>query len=201
MQVTLTKLRPGPVQLADIPANIAISSISPSPMCNLYHTIKSVYQPLLCSGSAGQGARVAGQQQQQQPPADNKLEDLLLQLEAGLGSALRMGKEVRLGTLVCICLLPYRAVHSLKGSAAGLCQATLERVESKAAHQGICLLLLVVQVQPGHAAPAVAVPAVRLSCSCTGIGLILAVMVNLWTCCSKCRRAPQLWLCKTPAGP
>ena len=132
MQVTLTKLRSGPVQLADIPANISISSISPSPMSNLYHTIKSIYQPLLCSGSAGQGVRVALQQQrQQQLPADNKLQDLMLQLEAGLGSALRMGQEVRLVSLVCICLLPYCAVHSLKGTAAGLCQVTLEQVQSK----------------------------------------------------------------------
>ena len=87
------------MQLADIPANIAISSISPSPMSNLYRTIKCIYQPLLCSGSAGQGARLSSQQQQQQPPADNKLQDLLLQLEAGLGSALRMGQEVRLSCL------------------------------------------------------------------------------------------------------
>ena len=47
-------------------------------------------------------------------------------------------------------------------------------------HQGICLLnlssgQLVVQLQPGLAAPAVAVPAVRLSCSCIGTGFMLAV--------------------------
>ena len=115
MQVILTKLRPGPVKLADIPANIAISSISPSPMSNLYHTIKSIYQPLLCNGLAGQGARLALQQQQQQLPNDNKLQDLLSQLEAGLGSALRMGQEVRLGSLVCICLLTHYAMHSRPG--------------------------------------------------------------------------------------
>ena len=162
------------MQLADIPANIAISSISPSPMSNLYHTIKSVYQPLLCSGSAGQGARVAQQQQQQQQlPADNQLQDLLMQLEAGLGSALRLGQEVRLGSPVCMCLLTYCEAQSLTGTAAGLCQVTLEGFQSEDAHQGICLLVLscgqlVVQLQPGHAAPAVAVPAVRLSCCPTG---------------------------------
>ena len=140
MQVILAKLRPGPVQLADIPANIAISSISSSPMSNLYHTIKSIYQPLLCSGSAGQGARSASLQQQQQLPADNKLQDLLLQLEAGLGSALRMGQEVRLGSLVCICLLTHSAVHSrvgLRGIAASFCQVALKQVHRSL---GMCWL-------------------------------------------------------------
>ena len=139
MQVILTKLRPGSVQLADIPANIAISSISPSPMSSLYHTIKCIYQPLLCSGSAEQAARLSLQQQQQQQlPADNKLQDLLVQLEAGLGSALRMGQEVWLGSLVCICLMTHFAVHSRTGLevvAAGFCQVTLERGDRSL---GIC---------------------------------------------------------------
>ena len=88
----MTKLRYGPVQLADIPTNMAISSISHSPMSSLYHTIKSVYQPLL----SGETAAPAAGGQKQQKAAGDKVQDLLVQLEAGLGSVLRMGQEVGL---------------------------------------------------------------------------------------------------------
>ena len=59
------------------------------------------------------------------------------------------------------------------------CAASLDT--RKTTHLGICLLnlssgQLVVQLQPGLAAPAVAVPAMRLRYSCIGTGLMLAVM-------------------------
>ena len=87
-QVVLSKLRPGVVEAADVPANIGLSTVSHSPLSSLYHQLKDVYNPLL-GGASGTSAKTA------QPTAVSaQLSDLLLQVQAGLGAAVRRG-EVR----------------------------------------------------------------------------------------------------------
>lgn len=49
-QVLLVKLRQGPLTEADLPANVAVSTISASPLSSLYHNLKDVYSPLLGYG-------------------------------------------------------------------------------------------------------------------------------------------------------
>ena len=74
-QVVLTKLKAGALTAADVPANVAVSSMSHSPVRALYTQLKSVYGPMM-SGSGGLGV-------------DAKLAGLLAELEAGLGNHLR----------------------------------------------------------------------------------------------------------------
>jgi len=75
-QVVLTKLKAGALTAADVPANVAVSSMSHSPVSALYTQLKSVYGPMM-SGSGGLGV-------------DAKLVGLLAELEAGLGNHLRL---------------------------------------------------------------------------------------------------------------
>jgi dynein heavy chain 2 len=72
-QVVLTKLRAGALQLADIPANVAVTSMSHSPVSALYHQLHSIYGPLLSRGGE-----------------DATLKGLVAELEAGRGSVLRL---------------------------------------------------------------------------------------------------------------
>jgi dynein heavy chain 2 len=75
-QVVLTKLKAGALTAADVPANVAVSSMSHSPVSALYTQLKSVYGPMM-SGSGGMGV-------------DAKLVGLLAELEASLGNHLRL---------------------------------------------------------------------------------------------------------------
>ena len=75
-QVVLTKLKAGALTAADVPANVAVSSMSHSPVSALYTQLKSVYGPMM-SDSGGLGV-------------DAKLVGLLAELEAGLGNHLRL---------------------------------------------------------------------------------------------------------------
>lgn len=83
VQLLLTKLRPGPLLLEDIPKNVSISSVSHSRISSLYHALKTVYTPLLGEHAGGNHSE-----------ADNQLQGLVMQLEAGLGSSLRQGHQV-----------------------------------------------------------------------------------------------------------
>ena len=56
--------------------------------CSLYHSIKDVYGPLLDSKSGGKDS---------QPQLDVKLQDLMQQLQAGLGAAVRKGNGEMVG--------------------------------------------------------------------------------------------------------
>nr|ADI46936.1 DHC1bm [Volvox carteri f. nagariensis] len=77
--VVLTKLRTGPLRTEDIPAGVAVATVSRSPLSGLYHTLKDVYSPLLQSRLSGGSA------------VDKRLHDLLAQVQAGLGTAIRKG--------------------------------------------------------------------------------------------------------------
>ncbi|DBB02465.1 TPA: hypothetical protein ACH3X3_011460 [Trebouxia sp. C0006] len=83
-QLLLTKLRPGPLLLEDIPKNVSISSVSHSRISSLYHALKNVYTPLL---GESDGSEVS--------ESDSQLQGLVRQLEAGLGSSLRQGQQVK----------------------------------------------------------------------------------------------------------
>ena len=85
LQLFLAKLRPGPLSLEDIPKNLSISSVSGSRISSLYHALRTVYTPLL-----------ADDEGKEHSEADNQLQGLLMQLEAGLGSRLRQGQQVQL---------------------------------------------------------------------------------------------------------
>jgi hypothetical protein len=90
-QITLTKIRSGPIAAADIPGNIQVSSVSLSPMSSFYHSIKSVYGPLLEAGDK------SGKFSQKMDP---KLMDLIQQLQAGLGAAIRRGTGQQIALLI-----------------------------------------------------------------------------------------------------
>ena len=101
VQLLLTKLRPGPLLLEDIPKNVSISSVSHSRISSLYHALKTVYTPLLGDHAGNNHSE-----------ADNQLQGLVMQLEAGLGSSLRQGHQV-----TCLC-------RSLRASLRSLCANT-----------------------------------------------------------------------------
>ena len=82
LQLIVTKLRPGPVSLQDIPDNIAFSSISESAKQSLYHALKNVYAYTLGTEDGADHSE-----------ADTRLHALVMQLEAGLGSALRQQQQ------------------------------------------------------------------------------------------------------------
>ncbi|DBA90074.1 TPA: hypothetical protein ACH3X2_004335 [Trebouxia sp. C0005] len=83
-QLLLTKLRPGPLLLDDIPKNVSISSVSHSRVSSLYHALKNVYTPLLGESDGSELSE-----------SDSQLQGLVRQLEAGLGSSLRQGQQVK----------------------------------------------------------------------------------------------------------
>jgi len=83
LQLLLTKLRPGPLLVEDIPTNVSISSVSHSRISSLYHALRNVYTPLLGEDDGSEHSE-----------ADNQLQGLVMQLEAGLGSSLRQGQQV-----------------------------------------------------------------------------------------------------------
>jgi len=83
LQLLLTKLRPGPLLLEDIPKNVSISSVSHSRISSLYHALKNVYTPLLGESDGSELSE-----------SDSQLQGLVRQLEAGLGSSLRQGQQV-----------------------------------------------------------------------------------------------------------
>ena len=85
LQLLFAKLTPGPLSLDDIPKNLSISSVSGSRVSSLYNALRTVYTPLL-----------ADDEGKEHSVADNQLQGLLLQLEAGLGSRLRQGQQVQL---------------------------------------------------------------------------------------------------------
>ncbi|KAG1663699.1 hypothetical protein FOA52_013267 [Chlamydomonas sp. UWO 241] len=91
-QIMLSKLRPGPVAERDIPGNIHVSTVSHTPLSSLYHAIKSVYGPMIDTRGGGDQAGGASM--------DPKLAELLSQLEAGLGSAVRKGANLQAAQLV-----------------------------------------------------------------------------------------------------
>ena len=75
-QVVLTKLKAGSLSASDIPHNVAVSSMSHSPISALYNQLTRVYGPMMSSGDGGLGV-------------DAKLVGLVAELEAGLGNHLR----------------------------------------------------------------------------------------------------------------
>eukprot|EP00955_Chlamydomonas_euryale_P003631 38457-Chlamydomonas_euryale.AAC.11 len=95
MQIMLSKLRGGPVAPEDIPANIHVSSVSHTPLASLYHSIKSVYGPMLDTGRNGDQHAAACLRPQSGTTIDPKLAELLQQLQAGLGSAVRKGANLQ----------------------------------------------------------------------------------------------------------
>ncbi len=94
LQLLLTKLKPGPLLLEDIPKNVSISSVSHSRISSLYHALKNVYTPLLGESDGSELSE-----------SDSQLQGLVRQLEAGLGSSLRQGQQVYC-TLQLSCLEP-----------------------------------------------------------------------------------------------
>nr|BBC28429.1 cytoplasmic dynein 1b heavy chain [Yamagishiella unicocca] len=78
--VVLTKLRAGPLRTEDVPAGVALATVAHSPLSSLYHTLKDVYSPLIQSQSK-EGTGVL----------DKRLHELLAQVQAGLGTAVRKG--------------------------------------------------------------------------------------------------------------
>ncbi|GLI62890.1 cytoplasmic dynein 1b heavy chain [Volvox africanus] len=78
--VILTKLRGGPLRAEDVPAGVAIATVAHSPLSSLYHALKDVYSPLIHSQSAEESMVV-----------DKRLRELLTQVQAGLGTAVRKG--------------------------------------------------------------------------------------------------------------
>lgn len=85
-QVVLSKLRAGPIRTEDVPAGVAVATVAHSPLSSLYHTLKDVYSPLIKSQTA-EGV----------PVLDKRLSELLAQVQAGLGTAVRKGVPVRTG--------------------------------------------------------------------------------------------------------
>lgn len=84
VQLLVTKLKPGPVSLQDIPNNIAISSISQSAKQSLYHALRTVYAPTVTSDDDNEHSE-----------ANARLHGLIMQLEAGLSSSLRQQQQVK----------------------------------------------------------------------------------------------------------
>ena len=84
-QVVLTKLKARALTMQDIPANVAVSSISHSPMSALYHQLEFVYGPLLSKDDK-----------------DAKIRSLVTELKGGLGNVLRLtgGNKAPNGDLV-----------------------------------------------------------------------------------------------------
>ncbi|KXZ45909.1 DHC7 protein [Gonium pectorale] len=78
--VVLSKLKAGPLTAEDIPAGVAVATVAHSPLSGLYHTLKDVYSPLIQAQSA-EGNVVL----------DKRLFELLVQVQAGLGTAVRKG--------------------------------------------------------------------------------------------------------------
>ena len=109
LQLLLAKLKAGPLALEDIPKSLSITSVSGSRISSLYHTLRNVYNPLLAPNNAGEHSE-----------ADSHLQGLLMQLEAGLGSSLRQGRQVH----TCACLEPF--------------MTTVERNTHAVADQGLC---------------------------------------------------------------
>ena len=104
LQLLLTKLRPGPLLLEDIPKNVSISSVSHSRISSLYHALKNVYTPLLGKSDGSELSEL-----------DSKLQGLVRQLEAGLGSSLRQGQQVYC-TLQLSCWAPPPPPPNLSGN-------------------------------------------------------------------------------------
>ncbi len=65
---------------------MAVATVAHSPLSSLYHTLKDVYSPLIKSQTA-EGV----------PVLDKRLSELLAQVQAGLGTAVRKGTPVRGG--------------------------------------------------------------------------------------------------------
>lgn len=73
------KLKPEAVTPDNIHHNVLVSSMFQSPASTLYHTIKNIFGPLILNGDVSSKS------------VDPKLQNLLSELEAGLGSYLRKG--------------------------------------------------------------------------------------------------------------
>ena len=71
------KLKPEAVTPDNIHSNVLVSSMFKSPASTLYHTIKNIFGPLILNGDVSSKS------------VDPKLQKLLSELEAGLGSYLR----------------------------------------------------------------------------------------------------------------
>ena len=71
------KLKPEIVTPQNIHQNVLVSSMFQSPASTLYHTIKKIFGPLILNGDISKKS------------VDPKLQNLLSELEAGLGSYLR----------------------------------------------------------------------------------------------------------------
>jgi hypothetical protein len=71
------KLKPEIVTPENIHQNVLVSSMFQSPASTLYHTIKKIFSPLILNGDISNKS------------VDPKLQNLLSELEAGLGSYLR----------------------------------------------------------------------------------------------------------------
>nr|ADI46856.1 DHC1bf [Volvox carteri f. nagariensis] len=78
--VVLTKMRGEPLQSEDVPTGVTVATVARSPLSGLYHVLKDVYSPLIQAQSAAGSAVL-----------DKRLLDLLTQVQAGLGTAVRKG--------------------------------------------------------------------------------------------------------------
>ncbi|WIA17572.1 hypothetical protein OEZ85_014399 [Tetradesmus obliquus] len=95
-QLSLCKVKPGVLVLADIPGGIALSTIANSPLSSLYHSLSNVYCPVLGIEQAGSTC-YSKKQQQQQTAVDPRLQELILHVQAGLGKALRGADAAQAG--------------------------------------------------------------------------------------------------------
>lgn len=80
-----------------MPTGVVVSSVVHSPLASLYHTLRTVYSPLLGSPAVQIKGAANGNANGNSAAPDPKLQDLLAQLEAGLGSALRGGASAKAG--------------------------------------------------------------------------------------------------------
>lgn len=147
LQLNLTKARAGPLQEADLPAGVLLSTVVDSPVArygssestcsgmhkhaamptchilsrsrmlpllscfsySLYHSLSNVFCPMLKLEQPGGGgsSSVAAAQQQQQA-MDPQLGELLLDVQAGLGKAVRRAAGTGGSLQVCCCAYTQR---------------------------------------------------------------------------------------------
>lgn len=146
LQLNLTKARAGPLQEADLPAGVLLSTVVDSPVarygsteskcsrmqlhaamptcqllsrsrtllllscssCSLYHSLSNVFCPMLKLEQPGGGgsnsvATAQHSQHQQQQAMDPQLGELLLDVQAGLGKAVRRAAGTGGSLQVCCC--------------------------------------------------------------------------------------------------
>lgn len=160
-QLNLTKARAGPLQEADLPAGVLLSTVVDSPVarygsikstcsrmdkhaamptcqllsrsrtlplfscssCSLYHSLSNVFCPMLKleqpGGGGSSSSSVAATQQhqhQQQQAMDPQLGELLLDVQAGLGKAVRKAAATGGSLQVCCCAYTQRLAQQTRPS-------------------------------------------------------------------------------------